>query len=125
MRYAGSTYDPTSHYRAARVLDFFDEQGLTSERLRKSYLHQTTLLAERFDELGLADVTRDRETPLSAFGGFIAFESERSEELSRLLLDEGVVTDSRGRRLRFGPAPYHSDEQLETAIERFGRVARG
>ena len=83
------------------------------------------LLAERFDELGLADVTRDRETPLSAFGGFIAFESERAEELSRLLLDEGVVTDSRGRRLRFGPAPYHSDEQLEAAIERLGRVARG
>jgi kynureninase len=124
MRYAGSTYDPTSHYRAARVLDFFDEQGLTPERLRESYLHQTTLLAERFDELGLADVTRDRETPLSAFGGFVAFESERAEELSRLLLDEGVVTDSRGRRLRFGPAPYHSDEQLETAIERLGRFAR-
>jgi kynureninase len=124
MRYAGSTYDPTSHYRAARVLDFFDEQGLTPERLRESYLHQTTLLAERFEELGLADVTRDRETPLAAFGGFIAFESERAEELSRLLLDEGVVTDSRGRRLRFGPAPYHSDEQLEVAIERLGRVAR-
>jgi kynureninase len=124
MRYAGSTYDPTSHYRAARVLDFFDEQGLTPERLRERYLHQTTLLAERFDELGLADVTRDRETPLAAFGGFIAFESERAEELSRLLLDEGVVTDSRGRRLRFGPAPYHSDEQLEVAIERLGRVAR-
>jgi kynureninase len=123
MRYAGSTYDPTSHYRAASVLDFFDEQGLTPERLRESYLHQTSLLAERFDELGLADVTRDRETPLGAFGGFIAFESDRAEALSRLLLDEGVVTDSRGRRLRFGPAPYHSDEQLETAIERLGRVA--
>ena len=50
----GSTYDPTSHYRAARVLDFFEEQGLTPERLRESYLHQTTLLAERFDALGLA-----------------------------------------------------------------------
>ncbi len=39
MRFAGSTYDPTSHYRAARVFDFFDEQGLTPERLRQSYLH--------------------------------------------------------------------------------------
>ena len=38
MRFAGSTYDPTSHYRAARVFDFFDEQGLTPERLRESYL---------------------------------------------------------------------------------------
>jgi len=125
MRFAGSTYDPTSHYRAARVLDFFEEQGLTSERLRDSYLQQTTLLAERFDELGLDEVTRDRETPLEAFGGFLAVESERAEELSRRLLDAGVVTDSRGRYLRFGPAPYHSDEQLEAAVAELGRVAAG
>jgi kynureninase len=122
MRFAGSTYDPTSHYRAARVLDFFEEQGLTPERLRESYLAQTTLLAERFDALGLDDVTRDRETPLEAFGGFLALESDRAEELFRVLLAEGVVTDSRGRYLRLGPAPYHSDEQLESAIEALGRA---
>jgi kynureninase len=125
MRYAGSTYDPTSHYRAARVLDFFDEQDLTQERLRESYMQQTTLLAERFDELDLDDVTRSREAPLSDFGGFLALESARAEELSRILLEEaGVVTDSRGRYLRVGPAPYHSDEQLEAAIEHLGHVAR-
>jgi kynureninase len=33
-RFAGSTYDPTSHYRAARVLAFFAEQGMTPERPR-------------------------------------------------------------------------------------------
>ena len=124
MRFAGSTYDPTSHYRAARVLDFFEEQQLTPERLRESYLQQTTLLAERFDELGLDDVTRNREAPLSDFGGFLALESERAEELSRRLLEAGVVTDSRGRYLRLGPAPYHSDEQLEAAVEHLGRAAR-
>jgi kynureninase len=123
MRFAGSTYDPTSHYRAARVLDFFDEQELTPERLRESYMQQTTLLAERFDGLGLSDVTRDRETPLSAFGGFLALESERAEELSRRLLEAGIVTDSRGRHLRLGPAPYHSDQQLEAAVEHLGRVS--
>ena len=123
MRYAGSTYDPTSHYRAARVLDFFVEQALTPERLRACSLHQVGVLAGAFDRLDLTDVTRDLETPLSEFGGFIAFESERAEELSRRLLDAGVVTDSRGRYMRFGPAPYHSDEQLEAAIERLGSVA--
>jgi kynureninase len=123
MRFAGSTYDPTSHYRAARVLDFFEEQGLTPERLRESYLAQTTLLAEHFDALGLEDVTREHDAPLEAFGGFLALQSERAEELSRRLLDAGVVTDSRGRYLRLGPAPYHSDEQLEAAVEHLGRVA--
>jgi kynureninase len=124
MRFAGSTYDPTSHYRAARVFDFFEEQELTPERLRASYLAQTRLLAERFDALGLGDVTRQRETALDAFGGFLALDSDRAEELSRRLLDAGVVTDSRGRYLRLGPAPYHSDEQLEAAVEHLGRAAR-
>jgi kynureninase len=124
MRFAGSTYDPTSHYRAARVFDFFEEQGLTPERLRESYLAQTTVLAERFDALALDDVRRQRDIPLEAFGGFLALESERAEELSRRLLEAGVVTDSRGHYLRLGPAPYHSDEQLEAAVEHLGRVAR-
>jgi kynureninase len=123
MRYAGSTYDPTSHYRAARVLDFFVEQDLTPERLRASYLHQIGVLADAFDRLDLTSVTRDRETPLSDFGGFIAFDSERAEDLSRLLLENGVVTDSRARHLRLGPAPYLSDEQLERAVAELGRLA--
>jgi kynureninase len=124
MRFAGSTYDPTSHYRAARVLDFFEKHDLTPERLRESYLRQTTLLAERFDRLGLPDVTRDRDTPLDRFGGFLALRSDRAEELSRRLLEAGVVTDSRGRYLRLGPAPYLSDEQLERAVDELGRLAR-
>ena len=33
-RFAGATYDPTSHYRAVAVLDFFADQRLTQGRLR-------------------------------------------------------------------------------------------
>ena len=113
MRFAGATYDPTSHYRAARVFDFFEQQGLTPEALRESYLGQTTLLA---DALGVPGRRED-------FGGFVAFESPHAEELSRRLLDDGVATDSRGRYLRLGPAPYLSDAQLEAAVERLGAAA--
>jgi hypothetical protein len=41
-RFAGWTYDPTSHYRAARVFAFFAEQGLTPERLRASTAARST-----------------------------------------------------------------------------------
>jgi len=106
MRFAGATYDPTSHYRAARVFDFFQEHGLTPEALRANYLRQTTLLAHA---LGVEGRRED-------YGGFVAVEVPDAEEVSRRLAAEGVLTDSRGRRLRLGPAPYLTDDQLERAV---------
>jgi len=125
-RFAGATYDPTSHYRAARVFPFLERQGLSSEFLRRVYRRQVELLARCFDALDAPDdlVTRDRATPLDAFGGFLALRSARAQELQRLLAGRGVRTDSRGQYLRFGPAPYLSDAQLEAAIRTLGEVLR-
>jgi kynureninase len=119
-RFAGSTYDPTSHYRGARVFDFFDERGLSPEFLRTVYLHQTGLLARCFDELDAPErlIRRERAVPLDGFGGFLALECPHSAAVARRLADGGVSTDARGRYLRLGPAPYLSDAQLEAAMER-------
>jgi kynureninase len=114
MRFAGATYDPTSHYRAARVYEFFQEHGLTPEALRESYLRQTTLLAELLGE----------DEPREQFGGFIALETPDAEEASRRLAEEGVMTDARGRYLRLGPAPYLTDVQLEDAGRRVQRLLK-
>jgi kynureninase len=123
-RFAGATYDPTSHYRAARVFAFFGEQGLTPERLRASYRRQIDLLAAGFDALGIDDaiLARDRALDLDRVGGFLALRSPRAGELQRALSERGVLTDSRGPWLRLGPAPYLSDEQLETAIALLGEA---
>jgi kynureninase len=107
MRFAGATYDPTSHYRAARVLDFFEERGLTPAALRENYLRQTGLLAEALEVPGRRD----------DFGGFVTLEAANAEDVSRRLAEQGVKTDSRGRYLRLGPAPYVSDDQLARAAE--------
>jgi kynureninase len=118
-RFAGSTYDPTSHYRAARVFAFFEERDLSPELLRAVYLHQTGLLADRFDRLDAPEdvMKRDRSTPLDRFGGFLAVESPRAAAIARRLADDGVSIDARGRYFRLGPAPYVSDAQLEAAME--------
>lgn len=123
-RFAGSTYDPTSHYRAARVFEFFHDHGLTPEFLREVSQHQTGLLASEFDALGAPEevITRDRSAPREAFGGFLALRSSRAAHLRRALAEHGVLTDSRGEVLRFGPAPYLSDEQLVAAMATLGKV---
>jgi len=123
---AGATYDPGSHYRAARVFDFFDEHGLTPAFLREVSQHQVGLLARSFDALGLPEtvVRRDRDVPLSEIAGFLALDSPVAQNLSEKLLQRGVLTDARGRSLRSGPAPYLSDEQLVEAVGLLGEAAR-
>ena len=123
-RFAGATYDPTSHYRAARVLAFFAQRGLTPELLQRSYRHQVGLLAAEVDALGLPDdaLTLDRDAPPEAVGGFLALESPRAGELREALAQRGVMSDSRGSRLRLGPAPYLSDAQLRDAVARLGEA---
>jgi kynureninase len=125
-RFAGSTYDPTSHYRAARVFDFFEERSLSPDFLRAVSLHQTALLARLVDELDLPEsvIARDRATPREAFGGFLALECPQAELVARQLADEGILTDARGRFLRLGPALYLSDEQLDGAVERLAGVLK-
>lgn len=121
-RFAGSTYDPTSHYRAAEVFDCFEEWGLTPELLREVSQHQVGLLAERFDALD-ADpevITRDRSVALSEIGGFLALRSPRAAELSRRLRERGVLTDYRDDLLRLGPAPYLAEDQLIESVELLG-----
>jgi len=126
QRFAGATYDPTSHYRAARVFGFFEEQGLTAELLEQSYRHQLEVLTRGFDALGVPDevITRDRATPLSSFGGFLALRTPGASGVQAALRDRGVSADSRGRFLRLGPAPYLSDSQLEAAVGTLGEVLR-
>jgi selenocysteine lyase/cysteine desulfurase len=116
--WAGSTYDPTSHYRASRVLEFFATQGLEPAFLRAVSQHQVGLLCAAFDTLD-ADpsvVARDRSVELRDLGGFLALRSPHAARLQSALADRGVSTDSRGPYLRLGPAPYLSDSQLHSAI---------
>ena len=126
-RFAGATYDPTSHYRAAEVFDFFSEQGLTPDFLREVSQHQIGLLTQTFDQLDANPdlITRDRSIGLPDVGGFLALQSPQAGELSRELRKRGVFTDYRGEILRLGPAPYLSDEQLTASIEILANSASG
>ena len=121
-RFAGSTYDPTSHYRAARVFAFFAEHGLSPEFLRTVYEHQKELLARRFDELAVPTelMSRDHDVPLEQLGAFLAIECAEATAVARRLAQDGVLVDARGRYLRLGPAPYLSDAQLDAAMDRLG-----
>jgi kynureninase len=106
-RFAGATYDYTSHYRAAAAFRFFEEQQLTPEQLRALSQHQIGTLVSA---LGL-----ELDVPLRALGGFLALRSDRAAQLQAALRARNVWSDHRGDTLRLGPAPYVSDAQLNEA----------
>ena len=127
LRFAGSTYDPVSHYRGAVVFEFFREMGLDGERLREISLAQIRRLASRVDSLDLdpAVLSRDRSIPLERRGGFLALEVPRAGEVCCKLRGRKVYADFRGRVLRLGPAPYVTADQLDEAVDELGEVVRG
>ena len=125
-RFAGATYDPTSHYRAAAVFEFFEDHGLTPALLREISQHQVARLARRFDELNAdpAVIRRDTTVPLDALGGFLALRAPRAGDIGAQLRRGGVWVDARGDHVRLGPAPYLSDSQLDAAIAALTPLAR-
>jgi kynureninase len=121
--FAGATYDPTSHYRAAAVFRFHAEQGLTAERLRSISRHQIGLLARAITALDL-DPSRARIEPMpeERRAGFLAIRMPDPARVAHALRERGVFVDARGDVLRAGPAPYLTDDQLRRAVAALGEL---
>src|SRR5207247_3394282 len=75
-RFAGATYDFTSHYRGARVFKFFEEQELTPDKLREVNQHQVELLT---------GVTRN-----DAIGGFLAMTASDPDRMQKALQEQSI-----------------------------------
>jgi kynureninase len=121
--FAGATYDPTAHYRAAAVFEFHVAEGLTPARLREISRHQVAVLKREFEALDVNPlIARVEEVPDERRGGFLAIRSAQAVELHASLRRAGVLSDYRGERLRLGPAPYLSDDQLRAAIHALGEA---
>jgi kynureninase len=124
-RFAGSTYDPVSHYRAAEVFAFHEREGLTPEPLRQLSLQQTRLIAWAVADADLDPAIAEVEplTPQER-AGFVAIRMPDAAGVARTLNARGVWCDARGQWLRFGPAPYVTNEQLFGAVGQLVAIVR-
>lgn len=121
--FAGATYDPISHYRAAAVFDFHQKQGLVPAELRRISQRQVNLLISTFERLDIpSSAARLEPMPVERRGGFLAIRTPRARELAHRLRERGVFVDARGDVLRMGPAPYLRDDQLTDAVAALGET---
>lgn len=124
QRFASGTYDPASQFRAAKVVQFFKDQGLTPDLLRQQYLQQVTLLKKLFvdHDFDPEVITLRHHRPLEENGGFLALRSSFARTIQSQLIEKGVYTDARGDILRLGPAPYITSKQITMVVEKLGEV---
>jgi kynureninase len=120
-RFAGSTYDPTSHFRARAVLRFFDERGMTVPRLAAGYSMQTSRIFEALASRGHRVVS---PSDVASRGGFVAVAVENPAEVIEKSRRDGVLFDARGDIVRLGPAPYLTDAELDRGVEVFATHAK-
>ncbi len=125
--FMGATFDSVSQFRAARVAEFFTGMGLTPEILRANYRRQVAHLMDRFRKTGAdPEIIRLKEdVEAEHLGGFVAFEAPDAMGIGMRLKQRGMYVDTRGTTLRIGPAPYHTDAQLDAAIDELMRAVTG
>ena len=123
QRFAGATYDPTSHYRAAEVFDFFAEHGLDPDLPASG---QSTPDCPAGASASIALDSRSVAHPIATAPCAWCPASVDSSPSTSPHAGEtfsgtssqaaGVLTDFRASdACALGPAPYLSDAQLEAA----------
>ena len=118
-RFLGATFDPSGLYRLRAVLQWKRHIGLTVESIHDHVLD----LQRRFVERATREIPPLREarlvTPVddSQHGHFLTYETPVAADLHRIFLEQRVVTDVRGDRIRFGFGCYHVQEDVDRAFE--------
>jgi kynureninase len=84
-------------------------------------------MIEEFDMLDLDPgiIKRDINVSRENIAGFLVLYTETAGKISDKLKEKNVWTDYRGNVLRFGPAPYISDEQIKEAMKILNKIIKG
>ena len=114
MRFAGSTMDYAALYRMEASLSLFKQEGLTVEvihnyvqKMQENFKNYIATL--NHDHINLNNLL---QLDSNHHGHFFTFALENdviTGEIYTLLKENGVWTDYRGNRLRFGFAIYQND----------------
>jgi kynureninase len=119
MLFAGATFDGTSAFRGAAVVDFFRSEQISPTLLHKMYREHTAYFKRKFSLRGFgADViTLAHQNPITDNGGFISLKTKNAGKYFEELKSRGVLTDYRGDIIRFGMAPYLISKQIDHALD--------
>jgi kynureninase len=119
FRFFGATWDPTPAYRFNAVMDLWQREGVTSDKV---HAH-----ANRLQHRFLEGLERDRPaaldpstlvTPrdLTRQANFLTFRFDGAPDLHAGLRAKNVETDLRGDLIRFGFGPYQDEADVDKLL---------
>jgi len=122
-RFLGATFDPTALHRMAAVFAWMESIGLTVAAIHDHVLALQSRFLGAVD--GIASLRKARlVTPIDTAerGHFLCFETPDAAEIQARLAEANITTDVRNQRIRFGFGCYHTEEEIDAAVEAMTRV---
>jgi selenocysteine lyase/cysteine desulfurase len=122
-RFLGATFDPSGLYRLDAAMRWLEAEGVTVAAI---HAHAHALQAQFCAGLeGTGLDPAQLAVPLSepCRGNFLAFDLENAEAWQARLAAARIVTDRRGRRLRFGFGPYQTSDEVDELLLRIRHLA--
>jgi selenocysteine lyase/cysteine desulfurase len=121
QRFLGATFDASALYRFNAVMGLWQSLGVTVAVIHE---HVGTLQALFLELLGSSRISMFRPADLipdKSFrdrGNFLTFRTAKAGEIRAKLVENDIVTDYRGDRLRIGFGIYQDEEDVEALVRR-------
>lgn len=118
MRFAGATMDFSALYRLRAVLQMFQQNSLSVASINQYIKSCQMAFMETLSKLQHPLLNEDHLllNDFNRHGHFLTYElpsQDVTESLSCYLREQGIMTDYRANRLRFGFALYHNPESYD------------
>jgi kynureninase len=121
-RFLGATFDPTGLYRFNAVQRWAQIESVTPSSVRAHATELQEYFLRELAELEHPHLNRATLKPSDGLrGNFLCFKTPLAETLSRAWLNDNIVTDCRGDRLRIGFGVYQGVSDVEGFLRRITR----
>ncbi|WP_189404742.1 aminotransferase class V-fold PLP-dependent enzyme [Alteromonas halophila] len=118
MRFAGATMDFSALYRLRAVFKLLEDNNITVRDIHEHVSSLQRVFLEKLDECGHPQLNRDNLLVKDTHnrGHFLTFQlpdADTTAELAAWLRKQGIFTDYRGDRIRFGLGLYHTADSID------------
>ena len=121
-RFLGATFDPSGLYRFNAVQRWAQIEGVDPASVRSHVQQLQQHFLREIDALAHQHLNRATLRPAAGTrGNFFCFMTPLAESLCRAWMNDNIVTDCRGDRLRIGFGIYQGISDLEAFLRRISR----